>query len=380
MIPESRRFFIMDRSLYISRSFWNDPADLVLSKGLNPITDFVGNRGSVIFKTSGSMGAPKWVVHEKRALLVSAEAVNAWLGVNQHSKWGLVLPIEHVGGFSILARVFQADCGLAEFGRKWDAGEFRRWLGAENVTHVSLVPTQVHDLVKAALPAPSHLRAVVVGGGRLNDALGQAARDLGWPVLASYGMTEAGSQIATQVLDDLELPFSEGGLKILPIWQVECDTDQRLSISGEALFRGYLFQEGNSARFEPLSNKVFLTQDRGIISENHLKLLGRIDNLVKVLGVLVDIEAVERRFIEISAGRVNAEKFAVIALADLRKEHVLVAVFEGKISISCFEEYQRTAPKLERFSDVLEVEVFPRSSLGKIRRGDLSEICGKMRQ
>lgn len=369
----------MDCSLYISRSFWNDPADVVLGNGPNSIPDFISIGGSVIFKTSGSNGAPKWVVHEKRAMLVSAEAVNAWLEVNQHSRWGLVLPIEHVGGFAILARVFQADCGLAEFDRKWDAGEFHRWLGVENVTHVSLVPTQVHDLVKAALPAPSHLRAVVVGGGRLNDALGQAARDLGWPVLASYGMTEAGSQIATQAMDDLKKPFSEGSLKILPIWQVESDTDERLSISGDALFRGYMFQEGNSGRLEPLSGKVFLTQDRGIISQNHLKLLGRMDNLVKMLGVLVDIEAVERRFIEIAAGRVNPEKFTVIALPDPRKEHVLVAVFEGEIPILCFEEYQRTAPKLERFSDVFEVEVFPRSSLGKIRRGELSEICGLMR-
>jgi O-succinylbenzoic acid--CoA ligase len=370
----------MDCSLYISRSFWNDPADVVLGDGLNPINDLVSIGGSVIFKTSGSMGAPKWVVHEKRAMLVSAEAVNAWLGVNQHSKWGLVLPIEHVGGFAILARVFQADCGLAEFDRKWDAGEFHRWLGAENVTHVSLVPTQVHDLVKAALTAPSHLCAVVVGGGRLNDALGQAARDLGWPVMASYGMTEAGSQIATQAMDDLKKPFCEGSLKILPIWQVKSDAVERLSISGEALFRGYMFQEGNSVRFEPLSGKVFLTQDRGIISQNHLKLLGRMDNLLKVLGVLVDIEAVERRFIEIEAGRVNPEKFAVIALPDPRREHVLVAVFEGDIPISCFEEYQRTAPKLERFSDVMNVEVFPRSSLGKLRRGELAEICGVMRQ
>jgi hypothetical protein len=100
---------------------------------------------------------------------------------------------------------------------------------------------------------------------------------------------------------------------------------------------------------------------------------------VKMLGVLVDIEAVERRFIEIAAGRVNPEKFTVIALPDPRKEHVLVAVFEGEIPISCFEEYQRTAPKLERFSDVFEVEVFPRSSLGKIQRGELSEICGLMK-
>jgi O-succinylbenzoic acid--CoA ligase len=368
----------MDRSSYISQSFWDDPTNCVLGGELDAIPDLGDFGGSVIFKTSGSTGTPKWVVHEKRAMLLSAEAVNLWLGVDQSSKWGLALPIDHVGGFAILARVFQAGCGLAEFEGKWNAGEFTQWLKTENVTHVSLVPTQVHDLVEAALPAPDGLRAVVVGGGRLADAMGQAARDLGWPVLASYGMTEAGSQIATQSMDDLNQPFLEGDLEILPIWRVESDADERLSISGEALFKGYIFQEGNTARFEPLLENKFLTHDRGIISGNQLKLLGRLDSLVKILGVLVDTESVERRFIEVVAGRVDPEKFAVIALPDLRKEHVLVAVFEGEIPVGCVEDYQRVAPGLEQLKESFSIQKFPRSSLGKLRRGELVEMCGRM--
>jgi O-succinylbenzoic acid--CoA ligase len=218
-------------------------------------------------------------------MLVSAEAVNGWLGVVPKSKWGLALPIDHVGGFAILARVFQSGCGLAEFDGKWDAGKFHRWISDEGVTHVSLVPTQVHDLVAVKLQAPEKLRAVVVGGGRLPETLGQAARDLGWPVLASYGMTEAGSQIATQSMSDLSKPFCEGDFEILSIWQVESDADDRLKISGEALFSGYLFQEETGVRFEPTLSKSFLTNDRGSVSGNYLELLGRMDALVKVLGV-----------------------------------------------------------------------------------------------
>lgn len=368
----------MNRSSYISPSFWNDPANCVLGGELNQIPDLSDFGGSVIFKTSGSTGTPKWVVHEKQAMLVSAKAVNAWLGVVQQSKWGLALPIDHVGGFSIFARVFQSGCEMAEFEGKWDASEFTRWLGAENATHVSLVPTQLHDLVEASLKAPEHLRAVVVGGGRLTDALGQAARDLGWPVLASYGMTEAGSQIATQSMDQLNQPFRESGLEILPIWKVGSDTDERLSISGEALFKGYIFQEGNAARFEPLLENEFLTYDRGIVSGNGLKLLGRMDSFVKVLGILVDIESVERRFLEIAAGRVTPEKFAVIALPDQRKEHVLVAVFEGEIPNDCVDQYQRVALGIEQLEQSLSFPSFPRSSIGKLRRGELVKMCERL--
>ena len=74
-------------------------------------------------------------------------------------------------------------------------------LADRGVTHTSLVPTQVHDLVKADLRAPETLKAIVVGGGHLDAATGRLARTLGWPVLASYGMTEAASQIATQTLE-----------------------------------------------------------------------------------------------------------------------------------------------------------------------------------
>lgn len=373
MILESRKILIMEHSSFLSQLFWDEPINCVVPGGLDEIPDLGLCGGTVIFKTSGSTGAAKWVVHEKRAMLVSAKAVNAWLGVDITSKWGLVLPIDHVGGFAILARVFQAGCGLAEWGGKWDTINFHRWVVDEGVTHISLVPTQVHDLVAAKLQAPQKLRAVVVGGGRLTETLGQAARDLGWPVLASYGMTEAGSQIATQSIDDLTKPFREGNLEILPIWQVESIADDRLEISGEALFRGYLIQEESGVRFEPNFSKSFLTNDRGSISGNYLTPLGRMDALVKVLGVLVDIEAVERRFLDFSAGRVSAEKFAVIALPDPRNEHVLAAVFEGEVPAGCVEDYEKSGPGLERISQVFQIEKFPRSSLGKLRRGELAE-------
>ncbi|MFN6270938.1 MAG: AMP-binding protein [Akkermansiaceae bacterium] len=369
----------MDRTSFLSQSFWEDPKNCVVGGSLGDVPDLGTNGGAVIFKTSGSTGPPKWVVHEKRAILASAKAVNECLGVDQESKWGLALPVDHVGGFAILARVFQAGCRLAEMDEKWDAVKFHQWMEEERVTHVSLVPTQVHDLVAAKLRAPRSLRAVVVGGGRLLESLGQAARDLGWPVLASYGMTEAGSQIATQSMADLNIPFRHGNLNILPIWKVQCDTDDRLILSGEALFVGYLFQDDDSLRYEPICWKCFLTNDRAILSGNHLKLIGRMDSLVKLLGVLVDIEAVEQRFLEVGAGRVSAEKFAVIALPDPRKEHVLVAIFEGNVPNEIIEEYQEAAPSLERFDKIISVEKFPRSSLGKLRRGELGEMIGQGR-
>jgi acyl-CoA synthetase (AMP-forming)/AMP-acid ligase II len=178
----------------------------------------------------------------------------------------------------------------------------------------------------------------------------------------------------------LKHPFREGELEVLPIWRVESDEDERLSISGAALFRGYLFQKDGSLRYESLDSGSFLTNDRVRVVGNHLKPLGRMDSLVKVLGVLVDIEEVERRFLEVAGGRVSAGKFAVIALPDLRKEHVLVAFFEGEIPAGCVEDYQRLASGLEQFEQSFCIDEFPRSSLGKIRRGELMKACERLRK
>lgn len=361
----------MDWKSFISPDFWNDSTSILAGDEKPLVCE--GCEGAVVFKTSGSTGSPKWIVHEKRGLLISAQAVNDWLGVDQNSKWGLALPIDHMGGFSILARVFQAGCGIARFDEKWEAEAFARWVDREHVTHTSLVPTQVHDLVEASVTAPKSLKAVVVGGGRLPEQLGQAARDLGWPVLASYGMTEAGSQIATQSIGSLKQSFDSSPLQALPIWKVSSDEQGRLVLSGDALFKGYLVSEGGKMKFESRVGQEYVTSDRVEISGNRLKPLGRTDELVKILGVLVDVGEVERRFLEISAGRVSAEKFAVIAIPDERREHVLVAVFEGDIPEKCVEEYQRSALGLERIERSYRIDAFPRSSLGKVRKRELED-------
>ena len=83
-------------------------------------------------------------------------------------------------------------------------------------------------MVKGGWTAPVDLRAVVVGGGRLEETAGRAARELGWPVLASYGLTEAGSQVATQSPELLDAPYAVDGLPVLSHWELGIGTDERI--------------------------------------------------------------------------------------------------------------------------------------------------------
>jgi len=371
------RWAMLDAETIRLAGFWEDDGCSVAGEMDEGFPGGLVAGGSVLFKTSGSTGESRWIVLGKEGLLVSARAVNAWLGVDAGSVWGLALPLNHVGGFGVVARAFAAGCGFSEYNGKWDAGRFTKWVEAEGVTHVSLVPTQVHDLVEGGFGAPDALRAVVVGGGRLSGEAGQAARDAGWPVLASYGMTEACSQIATQELELLDLPYVECPLKVLPIWKVRRTEGGLLEVEGEALFSGSLEKREGEWVFKARGLGWFVTNDRVAVENGCLVPEGRADSLVKIMGELVDVEAVERCFLEMAGGRIGVGSFAVVAVRDARREHALLAVFEkgNRDAGGCFEEYQRIAPGVERFARYMEVEAFPRTSLGKLRRGELSRMC-----
>jgi o-succinylbenzoate---CoA ligase len=366
----------MDATLLTSPDFWSASEPYAASSlpDLPPLPILAGH---VLFQTSGTTAAPKWVALSKQALLISATAVNDHLRVTPDSRWGLALPLHHVGGFGVAARAYQAGCLLAKFDTRWQPTVFRDWLATEQVSHTSLVPTQVHDLVLAGLLAPASLIAVVVGGGHLDARTGQAARDLGWPILASYGMTEAGSQIATQALAALAFPYQAAPIPLLPLWAAEVRAGGLLAISGAALFTGYLSHGIFTAR----ESEWFLTSDQAILQNHAITPLGRGDTQVKILGELVDPAAIEHELETLSQGRLIAGSFAVVALPDERAGHILVPVFESSVDEKIIEavltRYETGAVGYRRLKPPQTVASFPRSPLGKLRRAELTQTVGQ---
>jgi o-succinylbenzoate---CoA ligase len=358
----------MEASLLTGAEFWESDAPVMMGGG--PDVDVPG---LVFFRTSGSTGTPKWIGLSRRALLVSAAAVNRHFDVSTSSCWALALPVDHVGGFGVAARVFESGCRLAEFGRKWNAAEFASWIASVGGTHLSLVPTQVHDLVAAGMRAPESLRAIVVGGGVLAEATGRAARDLGWPVLASYGMTETCSQVATQGFELLDSPYHALPIELLPCWEAQVNDDGRIMLKGEALFSGMLVSGEDGWKYEERRSEWHVTSDSGRIEGRSVFLTGRADTHVKILGELVDPVAVEMELLALSSRR----DFAVVAVPDSRAGNRLLLVHEndGAGLAEAIEAYHMTCPGFRRISACLPVERIPRSPLGKTLRKELSQIA-----
>jgi len=361
---------------FLEPAFWHEDRCRVMHNiqstvaDLSPLKQWVRGqialRSHVLFQTSGSSGAAKWVALSKPALLASARMVNQALGVETGARWGLALPIHHVGGFGVLVRSFLSGSHCQVFHPKWNPLVFTRFVYEKSCECISLVPTQVVDLVESGCVAPSCVKHVVVGGGSLSDAHYAKAKAFGWPVLRSYGMTEAASQIATGDIDD-------GFLRILDGWETRVDAGGVLEWRGEASFSGYVVEESGEFLFvDPKKDGWFTTQDLVELEDGGIRVNGRTDSLVKVLGELVDITSIERRI-----ERQTSCSAIVLTVTDERRGVRLVPVIECSECSECSESIDLNEFRgVESLESVRSMLVFPRSSLGKIQRALIRSHLG----
>lgn len=334
-----------------------------------------GMKGLCLFQTSGSEGTPKWVALTKEAFLVSGRAVNEHLAVTKNDIWLVALPLHHVGGFSILARAHLSGSRIVHDEARWNPRGFVELCGRARITLVSLVPAQVHDLVRERLGCPAHLRAAIIGGGGMSPDLSAAARALGWPVLQSYGMTEAASQIATQPLSE---SLDHESLEILPPWHTRVDDESRLVISGPALARGYIMRgAGGDWEWRPLG-EMLTTRDRVRLWDHDgrrwLRFVGRESGYVKILGELVHLAPLQARLETLALTHDVARIPVLMPMPDARRESRLVLVAEDEKAASLQKSYNALAEPLYQISEVVQIPQIPRSSLGKVDLAALKNL------
>ncbi|MDX2010925.1 MAG: AMP-binding protein [Myxococcaceae bacterium] len=148
--------------------------------------------------TSGTTGVPSLVPLTVGNFLASARANASNLGASPAQVWLGTLPLFHVGGLSMLFRCALMGARLV-LEPAFDAARAAALLSRGDVTHASFVPTSLTKVLDAlTAKASSSLEAVLIGGGPMGAALLSRARAAGLPVLQTYGLTEACSQVTTE--------------------------------------------------------------------------------------------------------------------------------------------------------------------------------------
>ncbi len=241
----------------------------------------------VLFPTSGSSGPSKIVIHKLSSLLEVAQASNQVTGLASGDNWLLTLPLNHVGGFSVLLRVVLVGAKLSIPDRQ-GLSSLSDNFSFFSPSHISLVPVMLRKLVDSAIKLNfSVLKAALVSGDALSPNLSSTAVEAGIPVLTSYGSTELGSTAFSNTIDDADPANSSYGNPLAGI-EIKILESGEIALRGPNLFLGYL---GEAADY---SSEWFTTGDLGEIdSDRRLSIRGRKSRIIISGGENVHPEEIE---------------------------------------------------------------------------------------
>jgi len=283
------------------------------------------DQDAAIMFTSGSSSVPKAVLHTFAHHYYSALGANQNMPLGPGDRWLLSLPLYHVGGMGILFRALLSGAAVVvPAANALPAKAIER----HKVTHVSLVPTQLKNLLEETVAdkTATCLRSFLLGGSSIPQKLIIQAKQKGLNLYTTYGLTEMASQVTTTALDDApEKLFTSG--RILTHREIKISKESEILVRGKTRFKGYVEKDALITPFD--ADGWFGTADLGDIDQDgYLTVTGRKDNMFisggeniqpeEIEGVLARLPAIE----DVMVVPVKSDKYGhrPIAFVKLRQK------------------------------------------------------------
>ncbi|MHB1087532.1 MAG: AMP-binding enzyme [Acidimicrobiales bacterium] len=297
----------------------------------------------LVMLTSGSSGTPKAAELTWDALEASAVLTQATLRDESAPVWYPCLPANHIGGLAVLLRALFDDATLV-----WGASDQLDKAPSMGATHVAVVRAQLarFDL--------SGFDKVLVGGARPPDTRGDN-------VIATWGMTETGSGV---VYDGFPLP----GVEV-------ASHDGEIIVRSPTLFRSYRNAPRPWSIGPDGRDDWFPTGDAGSVdnSNNKVSIRGRLGFVINTGGeklwpedlemVLSGIEGIHDVAVTSLLDPEWGEKVVALVVSDARDRDELIRDRAN----------ERIGPWAKP-KEIRYVRDIPRTSNGKIRRGELPNL------
>ena len=296
---------------------------------------------ALLILTGGTTGASKLVALSADAMRASASLSNRALGADSRDRWSLSLPLHHIAGINQLLRSIDLQNDPVKSG-----GEF-----------ISVVPTQLYRGIAKQSKELEELRnakKVLIGGAAVPDNLLRQGRDLGIPLVTSYGMTE---MCGGCVYNGEPLPGVE--VKILSSGQI--------ALKGPMQATGYF--ENAVATQESFIDGWFITSDQGVINrDGSLEVIGRVDDVIISGGEKISPRAIS----EILGVFFPDEEIYVLGIPDTEwGQSVRVVLKTSSLSQKftlkeCREKISQSLGKVAAPRSLLLLSEIPVKSNGKV--------------
>jgi O-succinylbenzoic acid--CoA ligase len=333
---------------------------------------------SIIY-TSGTTGRPKGAILTYGNHWWSAVGSALNLGHREDDRWLAVLPLFHVGGLAILLRsVVYGIC--AEVHEAFDPARVNAAIddGATIISVVSAMLARVLD-ARGERPCPPTLRCMLLGGGPAPRPLLERCAEHGIPVVQTYGLTEAASQVATLAPGDALRKLGSAGKPLMPTdlridaggRPAEADEVGEILVRGPTVTPGYVNRPDATAR--SLSDGWLRTGDLGYLdTEGYLYVVDRRDDLIISGGENVYPAEVEAALLAHPA----VAEAGVAGVPDAAWGQVALAVVALRDGATLEPEALRAFCRTRLASykvpaRVRVVDTLPRNAAGKLLRRDL---------
>jgi acyl-coenzyme A synthetase/AMP-(fatty) acid ligase len=261
---------------------------------------------TLLLTTSGSTGSPKLVRLSTESLDANAAAIAASLEIGPSDRVPTTLPMHYAYGLSVIHSHLLAGAALIVTDLSVVDACFWDRFRSEGGTTLNGVPYTFDCLDRigfADLDLP-HLRSVTQAGGRLDPHRVRAYAELGqrrgWSFRVMYGQTEAAPRMAVLPADltaahpsSIGRAIPGGDLRIEPVPGVP-DGVGELVYRGPNVMLGYAESSADLVLGRTVTE--LRTGDLGRrTAEGLFEVTGRRNAFVKLAGVRVDLEHLERR-------------------------------------------------------------------------------------
>lgn len=353
----------------------------------------VGGRARLLIPTSGSTGEPKLIVLDGNRLWESARAFVGYQHfVGAQSRFLNNLPMSYLGGLFNLAVVPLSAGASIVIVEAFSGKSFLTfWQDVERfeVDTLWLAPAMVRGFLELAerTKRPERLRE---HGRPLTAFLGMAPIDLKSklafestfqiPLIENYGLSETTFLTSEKLAGGL--PREEGSVgEILPwvhvrIRPLEDGSSGEVEVETPFVFEGYLGARGQVRR-PTTDDGWFATGDLGrITASGQLVIEGRLREVVKKGGFLISLREIE--LLAEECPEVRAAAAVGVPHRLYGEDYVVFVELEPGVEISqAVGDVRRTLvdglPRHKWPGDVRVVDELPRTSVGKVRKGQLTD-------